>query len=181
MRIISGYASGRRLFSPGNDSIRPTTDRVREALFSILGDVRGVVVVDGFAGSGALGCEALSRGAASCYFFDRDRGAVELVKKNVEVIDAQARATIKKCPFARGLTLLREDPDLIFLDPPYGEERVVQRAFDVMSDNARITAGALVVLEQDEDDRLPEVRNFALEDERLYGRTRVTFWRRDED
>lgn len=179
MRIISGYAGGRRLVTPNNDQIRPTIDRVREALFSILGDVHGLHVVDGFAGTGALGCEALSRGASTCAFFDSSREAISLVKQNVEMLAASERVLIKKCPFKRGLTLLKDEPDLIFLDPPYAQPLVAERAFEAMRSCPLITQGALVVLEQDSEDELPEENGFALEDTRTYGRVRLTFWRRE--
>lgn len=180
MRIISGFAGGRRLATPTNNQIRPTIDRVKESLFSILGDLDGVHVVDGFAGTGSLGCEALSRGAASCAFFDSSREAIELVKENVAIVGAEDRALIKKCPFKRGLTLLQNEPDLILLDPPYGDALLVERSFEAMLSCEKITAGALVVLEQEIDDDLPEAPGFEKEDTREYARTRITFWRREE-
>ena len=181
MRIISGFAGGRRLPTPNTNQIRPTIDRVKESLFSILGDLNGVHVVDGFAGTGSLGCEALSRGAASCAFFDASREAIELVKENVAIVGAEDRALIKKCPFKRGLTFLQNEPDLILLDPPYGDAALVDRSFAAMRACELITAGALIVLEQEIDDDLPDAAGFEEDDTRIYGRTRLTFWRREED
>src|SRR5690554_3619799 len=103
MRIISGKARGLRLATPSTYHVRPTADRVREALFSILGDLEGAVVVDGFAGTGALGCEAISRGAARCYFFEKSREAVETVEENVRRIKGAGQAKVEKCTFEYGL------------------------------------------------------------------------------
>lgn len=178
MRIISGYAAGRRLVTPNNRHVRPTTDRIKEALFSILGDMTDTIIVDGCAGSGALGCESLSRGAQYCYFFDNARSSIELVKQNVEIIDAQSSSFIKKCPVTRGLELLTHDPDVIFLDPPYGSTDLIERAFDVIAASSTITDGALVVLEQDIDDTQLAPDGFDQEDERVYGRTRLSFLRK---
>ena len=179
MRIIGGFASGRALLAPRSRRIRPTTDRVREALFSILGDIEGTLVVDGFAGTGALGCEALSRGARMCHFFDASHRSVEIVRENVSRIGAQARAKITKSTFYQGIAHLEEQiyPDLVFLDPPFGEEETVSSAFDALDRSKNITQGALVVLEQEIKDALPIPERFEREDERLYGRVRLTLWR----
>src|SRR5436190_21269529 len=90
MRVISGIYGGRELVAPKGRATRPTQDRVREALFSILGDVGGLRVLDLFAGSGALGIEALSRGAASARFVDRDARAVAAIRRNLEAVGAAA-------------------------------------------------------------------------------------------
>jgi 16S rRNA (guanine966-N2)-methyltransferase len=180
MRIIAGHARGRRLLAPSDDSVRPTTDRIRESLFSILGDLEGVSVVDGFAGSGALGCEALSRGASRCDFFDLSSKSIELVTENVRRIDAASQAHISRCAFTQGLANLSHEPDLIFLDPPYSTP-LAQQALDALASSPRITPGALVVVEQEIDDTLATHPRFELDDERVYGRTRLRLLRRVED
>ena len=177
MRIIAGRAGGRRLASPETRDIRPTPDRVREAIFSILGDVRDAVVVDGFAGTGAMGCEALSRGAAECYFIDSDEDAVALIEENLERIEARDQGIVLPGAFAHQLALIDQDPDLWLLDPPYGQG-LGQKALEAMVGAECVTARALVVLEQAEDEPVPDVDGFELEDERVYGRTRVAFLRR---
>jgi 16S rRNA (guanine966-N2)-methyltransferase len=177
MRIIAGYARGRRLVTPSNDSVRPTTDRVRESLFSILGDLEDAKVVDGFAGSGALGCEALSRGAARCAFFDPSTQSIELVRENLKRIDAAHLAAVSRLPFTQGLARLDFDPDLVFLDPPY-HTPLAQQALDALAASPRITPGALVVIEQDIGDTPASHDAFDLDDERIYGRTRLRFLRR---
>lgn len=180
MRIIAGHARGRRLLAPADDSVRPTTDRIRESLFSILGDLEGVSVVDGFAGSGALGCEALSRGASRCDFFDLSSKSVELVTENVRRIDASDSAHISRCAFTQGLATLSHDPDLVFIDPPY-HTPLAQQALDALAASPRITPGALIVVEQDIDDAPALHDRFELDDERVYGRTRLRLLRRLAD
>lgn len=177
MRIIAGLAGGRALATPRDRSIRPTTDLVREALFSILGDVRDVVVVDGYAGTGAMGCEALSRGASHCYFIDKSPEAIALVEENLERIDARDRGIILPGEFSEQLDRIADDPDLWLLDPPYPTE-LAPKALEALAEAACVTEGALVVIEQDENKPLAEHEAFDLEDGRTYGRNRIAFYRR---
>ncbi|MBA2661029.1 MAG: 16S rRNA (guanine(966)-N(2))-methyltransferase RsmD [Bradymonadaceae bacterium] len=166
------------MVTPEGDGIRPTGDRVREALFSILGDLHDAVVVDGFAGTGALGCEALSRGAKRCYFFDKTTEAIDAVHENVRRVGLERQAIIRKCAFEFGLVNhVREEPDLWLLDPPYGSG-LGAKALEAMLESPHVTEGALVVLESGGDDETPKVEGFELEDERRYGRTRLLFYRR---
>jgi 16S rRNA (guanine966-N2)-methyltransferase len=122
MRIIAGKWRGRPLAAPPGDSTRPTSDRTREALFSMLtsrlGTFEGLRVADLFAGSGALGLEALSRGAAHCTFVDNDRRAVEAIRTNLAALGADASAEVLQRPADQAL--LTGPLDLVFLDPPYG-------------------------------------------------------------
>src|SRR3954468_11438669 len=121
MRVIAGTYGGRRLQAPGGTQTRPTSDRVREALFSILGGrVEGARVLDLFAGSGALGIEALSRGAREATFVDRAPGAIRAVGANLEALRAAAlvgRARARR--FLGGASRGARSYDLVFLDPPY--------------------------------------------------------------
>lgn len=122
MRIIAGEWRGRKLAAPKGEGTRPTADRARETLFAMLtsrlGDFEGLQVADLFAGSGALGLEALSRGAAHCLFVEQDRVAVDVIRANVATLGAQARARIE----SGSVMQLRATPrplDLILADPPY--------------------------------------------------------------
>ncbi|MCW2962138.1 MAG: rsmD [Thermoleophilia bacterium] len=124
MRIVAGTFRGRRLAAPRGRDVRPTSDRVREALFSILGDLDGLEVLDLFAGTGAMGLEALSRGAATATFVEIDRQAHEVVRRNVDAIvtdGANAVELIKgDAPrIVRSLALAGRRFDLVFFDPPY--------------------------------------------------------------
>ncbi|MFW5966736.1 MAG: 16S rRNA (guanine(966)-N(2))-methyltransferase RsmD [Persicimonas sp.] len=177
MRIIAGRAGGRRLASPESREIRPTPERVREAIFSILGNIQGAVVVDGFAGTGAMGCEALSRGAHTCYFVDSNPEALELVEENLERIDARDKGIVLEGNFDAQLLMIDEDPDLWFLDPPYGSD-LAESALEAMRDARCVTDRSMVVLEQDEREEMPQIEGFEMEDERVYGRVRVLFLRR---
>jgi len=122
MRIIAGQWRGRKLAAPKGDTTRPTADRTRETLFSMLtsrlGDFDGLAVADLFAGSGALGLEALSRGAASCLFVEQDRAALDTIRANIAMLGAQGLTRVE----AGSVTQLRAAPkplDVILLDPPY--------------------------------------------------------------
>lgn len=123
MRIISGQWRGRRLAAPPGDTTRPTADRTRETLFSMLvsrlGSFEGLSVADLFAGSGALGLEALSRGAASCLFAEHDPAALRALRGNIANLQAQAQCEVRAgSVFALGPA--RTPLDLVLLDPPYG-------------------------------------------------------------
>ncbi len=129
MRIIGGSAKGRRLLSPQDKTraIRPTSDRAREALFNIIGPrVIGARLLDLCAGTGAFGCEALSRGADHCVFIDNSEGSLNLVHKNISLVpNGHSRSELFKLDLSKGLEklhrLAREKPcfDLVFADPPY--------------------------------------------------------------
>lgn len=132
MRIIAGEHRGRRLEAPKGQGTRPTTDRVRESLMSALisarGSLDGVVVLDAFAGSGALGLEALSRGAARAVFCERDRGAQAVIERNIaamKLAPSEARL-VRTDVLKRGVPASGSPFDLVFLDPPYaiGAEEV---------------------------------------------------------
>jgi len=176
MRIISGSARGRRLATPKDKRVRPTVDRVRESLFSILSDVRDLHVLDGFAGTGALGCEALSRGAASCFFVDAHPASIALVRENVSRVGADDRATIRRGPLHKTIPSITQSFDLIFLDPPYSKPELVKGAFDALALAACVHPETELVLEQEIDDALPTTSSFTCDDARTYGRTRLTFW-----
>lgn len=124
MRIIAGEWRGRRLVAPAGDATRPTADRTREALFSMLtsrlGSFEGLRVADLFAGSGAGGLEALSRGAAECVFVERDRAALDAIRANVAALGAGKRAMVLGGDVLT-LPCRASAPDLILLDPPYGQ------------------------------------------------------------
>lgn len=179
MRIISGKARGRRLNTPQSQYTRPTTDRIRESLFAILGDVRGCVVLDGFAGTGALGLEAWSRGAARCMFVERDRKAAQLVRANLALLAVpDEEATLVQLPLDRALPRMTEAFDLIFLDPPY-HTALLSEALALLAARPDLcTEDTLIIAEQEADE--PELGDkvFEAEDVRTYGRTRLTFLRR---
>ena len=174
MRVVAGAFKGRRLQAPKGARTRPTADRVREALFSMLGDVSGSRVLDLYAGSGALGIEALSRGAESAVFVDRDARAVAAIRRNLEVVGVAAEVV-------RGdaLSFLERRAegtyDLVFLDPPYDSAHrlggsLSERISSLLSEEARIVT--------ESDKRSPLELELPLLRERAYGDTRITVHRR---
>jgi len=132
MRIISGAYRGLRLQTLKSGKLRPTSDQLRETLFDVLGPaVAGSTFLDAYAGSGAVGLEALSRGAAEVVFIDRHRAAVELIRKNLEALKIESGFRLMSCEVVRGLERLAEEGgrlDYLFLDPPYEEIREYHHA-----------------------------------------------------
>jgi 16S rRNA (guanine966-N2)-methyltransferase len=172
MRVIAGTYGGRTLKAPRGASTRPTSDRVREALFSILGArTQGAKVLDLFAGSGALGLEALSRGAETVTFVDDDRVAIQAIKANLQAL--QANAQVRQTDALRFLGAASAGGaqyDLIFLDPPY---RLAERLAPPLSEAlpAVLAPGAVAVAESDR--RAPLALSLPLKDERRYGDTLI--------
>ena len=120
MRVIGGEFRSRRLKTVPGRAVRPTSDRLRETLFNVLGtEIIGKIFIDAYAGSGAVGIEALSRGAARAVFLEKDRRAVAVIRENLESLGLEDRAEVVVRPAARAWTELVGD--IIFLDPPYGE------------------------------------------------------------
>ena len=169
MRIVAGEYGGRRLAAPRGGRTRPTADRVREALFSMLGPVADARVLDLFAGSGALGLEALSRGAAEATFVDSSAAAVRAVRANLEALGADAvvrRADARA--FLRNARTAGRQYDLVFLDPPY--QRAGALAEALAGDLAAVLAPrARVVVESDR--RSPLELPLPLQVDRRYGDT----------
>jgi 16S rRNA (guanine966-N2)-methyltransferase len=174
MRVVAGRLGGRRLKAPRGQATRPTSDRVREALFATLGAVDGERVLDLFAGSGALGIEALSRGAARAVFVERARPALVVLRENLAALDlgsdiaevraSDARAALRKARDGA------ETYDLVFLDPPY---RLTAGLGDELSQGLAglLAPGARVVSESDR--RAPLELDFPRTHERRYGDTLI--------
>jgi 16S rRNA (guanine(966)-N(2))-methyltransferase RsmD len=173
MRVVAGKLGGRRLTAPRGARTRPTSDRVREALFGILGDVEGAVVLDLFAGSGALGLEALSRGAARATFVDSAPAAVAAVRRNLAELGVEGVAEVRRADvrgFLRKARAAGRHYDLVFLDPPY--RRAAALAADVSQALPPVLAPrARVVAESDR--RAPLELALRLVDERRYGDTLI--------
>ncbi len=134
MRVIAGEFRSRRLESIPGNATRPTADRVREALFNILQTrIEGASFVDAYAGTGAVGIEALSRGAAHAWFLERDRKALDAIRKNLASLGAERRATI--LPGKVLVTLERCPPAIVFLDPPYDMADEYSGALGILGEN----------------------------------------------
>ena len=133
MRVIAGEFRSRRLKSIPGMETRPTPDRLRETLFNILAlRIEGATFLDAYAGTGAVGIEALSRGARHAFFLERSRPALETIRENLASLKAEARATV--APGLALLTLPRHPADIVFLDPPYELEREYPAALDLLAD-----------------------------------------------
>jgi 16S rRNA (guanine966-N2)-methyltransferase len=179
MRIIAGERRGTRLAAPRGRGTRPTSDRTREALFSILGDVTDLDVLDAFAGTGALGLEALSRGARQATFWETDAAALRTLRENVERVRYGDRAHVERADARRRMPLLADAGrrfDLLLLDPPYTILPALQEVFTLHLPRL-LVPGGLAVLESPAAEPPPELP-LARELTRAYGEARITVLRR---
>ena len=182
MRIIGGAHRGRAIAAPKGMATRPTTDRVRESIFNILShrddfSFEGARVIDLFAGSGALGFEALSRGASFCLFVDSAAAARGAIRENQEAMALMGCTRIHR----RSATHLGPKPvglgdsfSLAFLDPPYGDD-LAAPALVALRDGDWLSSEALCVIEQGKGEEPPAVEGYHLDDERTFGDTIVRF------
>ena len=180
MRIISGEWRGRKLVAPAGDATRPTADRTRETLFSMLtsrlGSFDGLAVADLFAGSGALGLEALSRGAASALFVEQDAKALDAIRANVRTLDAGARATVR-AGSVLALGVARAPLDLVLIDPHYRTGAGVV-AIDKLSRLGWIGPATWVSLETAFNEEV-EIKGCVIDADRKVGKARLTLLRLD--
>ncbi|QXT36227.1 16S rRNA (guanine(966)-N(2))-methyltransferase RsmD [Sphingomonas sanguinis] len=176
MRVIAGQWRGRPLVAPKGDVTRPTADRTREALFSMLtarlGDFEGLAVGDFFAGSGALGIEALSRGAASCLFVEQDRAALDALRANLAKLEAKGDV---RASSVMALGPARAPLDLILMDPPYGTG-AGSVALDKLARLGWVGAGTWVSIETAKQEEI-ELAGFTVDASRVHGKARLTLLR----
>jgi 16S rRNA (guanine966-N2)-methyltransferase len=172
VRVVAGTHGGRRLKAPPGGATRPTADRVREALFSILGPgVVGACVLDLFAGSGALGIEALSRGAAEAVFVDSSAAAIRVVRANLAALELEAEThRADALAYLRTAREAARQYDLVFLDPPY---RASERLAPGLSEAIGVLLGPGGRVVSESDRRAPLDLELALRDERRYGDTLI--------
>ncbi|NMB76709.1 MAG: 16S rRNA (guanine(966)-N(2))-methyltransferase RsmD [Myxococcales bacterium] len=182
MRIVGGELRGRRLFGPKASDVRPTSDRVREAIFDLLGPgpLSGRVL-DLFAGTGALGIEALSRGCERAVFVESAPAAAAVIRRNLETCRLLDRARIARADVARFLS--GTDPDrpfaLILLDPPY-RQGLAQEALSAITSGEWVAPAGVVVAEAEKGAALPErVGGLGLAKHKIYGDTAVFIYRRE--
>jgi len=174
MRIIAGLARGLPLAVPRGDATRPTSDRVREAIFSSLGArVPGAAVLDLFAGTGALGLEAVSRGAQSVVFIEQARAALDCLAKNLAGLKPAPAATVVRGEVLRELARLTGVFHLIFADPPYGTD--FTPILEMVRQRGLLMADGLVVLESAKRDPVVLPAGWRLHREAVYGDTRVSY------
>lgn len=175
MRIIAGDYKGRQLASPSDDKVRPTTDKVKEAIFSSIAPyIEDAIVIDLFAGTGNLGLEALSRGAAKVYFGDNSRGSISLIRKNIAACKAEDRAVVLFGDYAHVLSKIKEKADIIFIDPPY-EKGLIEGCFARIQENALLAEDGIIVTEHDKRENLPEaMAGFHKIKEKRYSRITIS-------
>lgn len=179
MRIISGELKGKKLFTLAGDNTRPTLDNVKEAIFNILGNIfYDKAVLDLFSGSGALGLEAISRGARKCVFSDVSKDAVKVIEANIEACKLKDKAEVFNDDFQNIICkFTNKDFSIVFLDPPYGKDMGL-KALKLL-ENA-VSDDAVIVLETDYSEDVPDnVGIFEKYDFRKYGRTAVSFFRKE--
>lgn len=180
MRIIAGAWRGRPLLAPPGQATRPTSDRAREGLFSMLasrlGSFEGLAVADLFAGTGALGLEALSRGAAHCTFYEKDRPALDTLKRNLDKLGAADRAELRAQPVEHATPPARPC-DLILMDPPYGTG-LAQAALDRIGQGGWLAPGGWLSIETD-GESLAIPAGLAADAERRFGKAVLLLLRAD--
>lgn len=180
MRITAGMHRGRRLASPEGKTTRPTSDRARESVFNILrhgswhdGVLEDAVVLDAFAGTGALGLEALSQGAASAVFMEKDRAAARTCRDNIELLHEEARSRLLVCD-ATQPPVAAKPATLVFLDPPYGKG-LAAAALTALAAQGWLAQGAVCVVEMAKKEPEETPAGFTMHDERAYGVALVRF------
>jgi len=183
LRIIAGEFGGRRLLVPKGRDIRPTSDKIRGAVFNALrsrGVVEGAHVLDCFCGTGALGLEALSQGAQSCLFIDKNRSSLDLARENAAGLKADQRSSF----LLKDSTKLAKRPsaiqaaDLVFLDPPY-DKNMVAPTLQALQTGGWLAPDSMLVIETEKSSQLQDIlentESFECLDERLYGETKIFY------
>ena len=185
MRVIAGKWKSKILNSPKTTKTRPTLDRVKEALFSMLMPyIQDAIVLDLFSGTGNLGIEALSRGAKFAYFNDLNNDAVKVIYSNVQLTNYQNYAKITKKDYEKCLKSLESENvlfDIIFLDPPY-EAKVEEKCLGILAKSHLIHEDTIIVLESDKEKIFNEtIEGLCLVDKRTYGRVMLRMYKREEN
>ena len=182
MRIVAGRHRGRRLVAPAGKDIRPTSDRVREALFNLLAHslawhgLAGARVADLFCGTGAVALEALSRGALDAVLVDNAPGALDAASRNIAALGEQHRTILLRCNAQGLLSAIQNPVDFAYLDPPY-ESGLAPVTLEKLESSGWLVPGALAVVELPKRTRLEATGSFEPVDERVYGQTRLVFLR----
>ncbi|MBQ4371701.1 MAG: 16S rRNA (guanine(966)-N(2))-methyltransferase RsmD [Firmicutes bacterium] len=183
MRVIAGELKGRRLRSPEGRDVRPTTDKVKEAVFSMLLPYmeEGFTAIDLFAGSGGLGIEAISRGAGLVYFSDSSRDSIALVKENLAHCNVLEKGVLLLGDFKSNIKRIRGRADVVFMDPPYADGFLLP-ALDALDARDSVAPGGAVVCEHSKREELPdEYAGFRKVRDRLYGSIAVTIYEREAE
>ena len=184
MRIIGGDAKGRRIYSPKKNNIRPTSDGIKESLFNILQEVSGKAFLDLFAGCGNVGLEALSRGAANVVFVEKNPVMVNAIKRNLLELGINNKYQILETEAAKDIKKLQrkgEQFDFLFADPPY-EKGFIREIFQYLGEGEMISSSGVAIFQHSIREDIPGTLTgtFMLTDQRRYGDTRISFFKRME-
>ncbi|MDD2190166.1 MAG: 16S rRNA (guanine(966)-N(2))-methyltransferase RsmD [Eubacteriales bacterium] len=182
MRIIAGEFKGRRLNAPKDDNIRPTSDKVKEAIFSIIAaNIADAVVIDLFSGTGNLGLEALSRGSSRCYFGDRSKDSIKITLQNIKYCKQEDKSITILGDFEKVLRKIPEKANIIFLDPPYKAGLLVG-CFDLISELSLLSEEGVIVAEHAAEEPLPDVMaGFTRIKEKKYGSISTSIYSSADD
>ena len=177
MRVISGTARGKKLKSPEGQDVRPTLDRIKEDMFNIIGPaIRGKKVLDLFAGSGALGIEALSRGAEVCYFVDNDKKSLSLTRQNLDSTQLASKARLLETDAENAIKKLSSEGlkfDYIFIDPPYNL-RIAETTLQKLQKYNIIQENVYIIVESDKEEIMAErIDKLVKIKEKTYASTRI--------
>ena len=181
MRVISGSARGRKLLAPPGDSTRPTSDRAKEALFNIINiQIRGKAVLDLFSGSGALGIEALSRGATFCIFVEKNAVAADIIRKNLTSSGFTDKSAVFVCNVYDFLKTCDKTFDFIFMDPPYGKN-LIPPAIQLIAEKKLLAGSGTIVAETESNEILPDdICKISLSERRKYGKALLNFYKNSQ-
>ncbi|MCI8700081.1 MAG: 16S rRNA (guanine(966)-N(2))-methyltransferase RsmD [Clostridia bacterium] len=178
MRIISGKARGTKLNTLAGEQTRPTLDRVKESIFNIIqNEIEDTIFVDLFSGSGAIGLEALSRGARKAILCDKSKEAIEIIKSNVEKTHLKEKAEIINTDFEKCLKDIKEKIDIIYIDPPYQTDYIL-KTLEILEKSNIIKEETKIILETDNEERILkqiEQLKFEIIDKRKYGIANIIF------
>ncbi len=179
MRVITGTARGMRLKTLEGNDVRPTAEKIKEAMFSIVQfDLEDAVILDLFSGSGQLGIEALSRGAAKAYFVDSSPASIGVVRENLKHTKLEENAVVCNMPNSAFLRTTPAKFDIAFLDPPYGK-KLIQRSLPALTE--KMSDNGIIVCEHEKECRLPETEgDFTISKTYRYGQICLTVYRRNE-
>ena len=173
MRVISGSARGRKLISPDGNNVRPTLDRVKEAVFNMISfDITDANILDLFAGSGALGIEALSRGAKKAVFVDSESSSLSVVRQNLTLTRLEDRAECVHKDFSSYLETTHDSFDIIFLDPPYAAG-FLEEALIKIRERKLLNEDGTIVCELDSQDEYHILDGYRLYRDKKYGKARI--------
>lgn len=177
MRVISGSKRGKKLIGFEGEEIRPTTDRVKESIFNIISMyIPSAKVLDLFGGTGALSCEALSRGAEYATIVDVSDKSIEVIKKNIKSLEFENKCSILKSEANRYLDNTKSKFDVIFLDPPYNKG-FIEPVLEKIAQKGLLSEDGIIMLESDTTDMHDDIDGLVIDRQRKYGRTYITIYK----